>query len=181
MTAGPQRCVRIGTCVGAVLGRLAVTDLPESAHLRSLRMVDMARDACSAENLSNNHGRGFLNEVVTYAAIYVVKFMPGTGWGHLGSEVPLRKSRADLAWRREADGGVLIDEIKTGHSARRDQDTLAQARKHLSGARDRWGADVLGVRVLSLAKPNASQMFGIDGNRPVLLASTKFFDLNGER
>lgn len=101
---------------------------------------------------NTNRRLSAVSQAVGYAATYLRSLRPD-GWTLLGSGYPAGTGRVDLAWRHEASGNVMYDELKTSRSpgsAGRDA-WLAQADRYAAAGHLQWGPRFVGVRVLPLS------------------------------
>jgi hypothetical protein len=94
--------------------------------------------------------------------VYVGRLLPVSGTLLDVELVFDDQSRCDLVWTL-ADGGILIDEIKTGMVSVLPLTPTYQLRRYLTQGQKRYGSAFRGVRICYLRAPGFTTTFGPDG------------------
>jgi hypothetical protein len=156
--SGYQRAVeeRTGEVLARVLGRPVTPSI--------LDMLTVTADVIRAHRLPARTAAGRQN-VVQLASVYLREFAPPAPWRFAGQAgAGAASPLAGLRWTRP-DGQILIDVIR---GTRFDQPLLDRATSALIAALSaegtaEHGQRFIGVRVLALAAPRLSRLYGEDG------------------
>lgn len=154
-------------------GNDIVTDIGRLAHraigdairfgVTTPKQIDALVDSLTAE-----HGDAYLRRRAQKVRIaapvrsYLWRFDLRATHVLVHCEYVLPSSIADLVWRERRTGAVLIDELKTG-LARPDQGCADQTARHLAGGSIAFGQELVGVRVVRLARGRAARLHRPDG------------------
>lgn len=108
------------------------------------------------------------------ASRYVGTFALPAGTKLLGSEISVAGSRLDLVWLLPS-GLLVADELKSGAlRGAFDADLVAgQLARQLAGSLAQYGECFLGIRLVRLATPEASQFLSADG-QTIPLSEVRF-------
>ncbi len=153
----PPRRRRRGTIAHAVVAHLAGTARALPPHALTEQVIDAAGYLCADPN--RNRRRVVWTEAAATACAYLRLMPPPPPWTLLAVEWPLGDGRADIAWEHPLLG-VLVDELKTGKTARRNGVTsgVAQARRYLTALVAGHGDRAVGVRLFVAGNVDASML-----------------------
>lgn len=112
---------------------------------------DLARSVWSTDE-ALIHRLAVRRRVESDLLAFFRSFRRGPEWDHVGTEVPVGPCHLDLLWRREIDGRLEADEIKTGLPPTR-QAMERQAERQLRAALNDLGERFGAVRVCTVGDP----------------------------
>lgn len=152
------------------------TDLTDFAWTQAAQNI---HERPAKSGIEHTRRRGTKIMVAGFAACFGQYFLPTLGWTLLGAELELPgRVRADLGWTREADGAVILDEIKVdirpgtlGRGPTQDQLTAL-----LKAGRTAYADRFAGVRLLYVAAPRRSLFWHPDGRVSALDATGLWFE-----
>lgn len=126
-------------------------------HALTEQVIAAAGYLCADPN--RNRRRVVWTEAAATACAYLRLMPPPPPWTLLAVEWPLGDGRADIAWEHPLLG-VLVDELKTGKTARRNGVTsgVAQARRYLTALVAGHGDRAVGVRLFVAGNVDASML-----------------------
>lgn len=168
-----------GTVAHAVVAHLAgaARDLP--AHALTEQVI--AATGHLVNDANRNRRRVVWTEAAAVACAYLRLMPPPAPWSLLGAEHVLGEGRADVVWEHP-DLGVLVDELKSGRTVRRNGTTcgIRQARQYLAALVDEHGDRALGVRLFVAMSVDASLLL-VPGQSEVPLFGSAFcpYEMNG--
>jgi hypothetical protein len=145
------RSDQVGTLIHRAIADLAATNLEPNA-----RVIMLAADR-SMPMFAKIEARAHRQNVAGGVLAYFRYLLPPHGWQFAGSEIHLGVGRVDLIWTHP-DGGVLVDEIKTGGWLGRAA-IAAQVAAYLDCARAAWPDQFIGLRLVSTRDPTTSLFF----------------------
>lgn len=157
---------------GALVGRV-IADL--ACRRRQVAASDGVAILRAVDTVLIGRGRrrsltGARQAIALFTAAYLRRFWPPEGWQCVGPEIQITGGgRVDLVWRRPgpaADASLMFDELKTESIAPRlllTGATATQIERYLSAGKDVYGNRFVGVRLISLRRPDDSLLIEPDG------------------
>jgi hypothetical protein len=141
----------VGTAVHTLIALLAA----KGGSAPSVSEVREAGRAFVGKGRSPSSRQALRCAVTTLSAVYVRQFWP-EGGRLIASERVIGEAALDLLWQLP-DGGLQIDEVKTGILAGTEHEpTVSQAVTQAVEGRRHLGSAFIGVRVVVLRRPQQS-------------------------
>lgn len=152
------RADSVGRAIHETIARLAVRTLvPTTSEI--LDAVAMALHAYRPIE-----ARAHRQKIAAHVHTYFRRLLPPEQWRFVGAEMQLGAGRVDLLWQNR-DGGLLIDELKTGNARQLDtRRTREQVAAYLDCALSIWPDVLSGLRLLSTSEPSRSLFISPDGS-----------------
>lgn len=171
----------VGDRAHQIVGRLLERGVDDTGDpLTFTRAVLEEASTVFLEHPVMSRGAAAKVQAACAAAVYMRRLAPHPPWIFIGREIRVRGARLDLAFRHSQTGQVLIDELKCGIARDEDGALRPQIDRELTGAEERWGPSLAGVRLCAVAAPRLSRFYVRAGLMGVPLDTTAYWDLKGD-